>query len=72
MITYCRGYEKVLVAFSGRVDSILLLHRATTVLGKGNVLAATATSPIRTAVETRVAYDLSALFGIPHRFIPTA
>lgn len=65
----CRG---ALVAFSGGVDSTFLLYKAAALLGRENILAVTAASPIRPAAETRAACDMAALLKVPHRLIHTA
>lgn len=45
------GYDRVAIAFSGGVDSTLLLHTAAQVLGADRVVALTATGPIFSADE---------------------
>lgn len=63
---------KVLVAFSGGVDSAFLLDRAAALLGRENILAVTAASPIRPAAETEGACALAARLELPHRLLETA
>lgn len=67
-----KSYEKALIAFSGGVDSAFLLHRSVALLGKENILAVTAASPIRPAAETEAACALAVKLGVPHRLIETA
>lgn len=57
------GYGRVVVAFSGGVDSTLLLKVAIDVLGRDAVLALTATSPTYPEFEFREACRLAELFG---------
>lgn len=64
--------EKVLVAFSGGVDSTFLLYKAATLLGPENILAVTASSPIRSTAETSTARVLAAQLKVPHRLVRTA
>src|SRR5262245_54974451 len=58
------------VAFSGGVDSTLLLRVAHEVLGT-SVLAVTAVSPSLAASEREAAAALARLIGAPHRFVET-
>jgi uncharacterized protein len=67
-----RGCRGAIVAFSGGVDSTFLLYKAASVLGRKNILAVTAASPIRPAAETEAASKLAAWLGVPHRLIHTA
>lgn len=63
-----RGYRALIVAYSGGVDSTLLLFLAHAELGS-NVLAVTARSPIHPARELRLATEFTATRGIRHEII---
>jgi uncharacterized protein len=64
--------ERVLVAFSGGVDSTLVAKVARDVLGRDNVLAAIAVSPSFAADEERAALDLLNEIGLPYVTIETS
>ncbi len=68
-----RNYERVLVAFSGGVDSAFVLWTASQVLPKENVFAVTAVSASLTPEELKEAKELAQSFGIEenHRLIDT-
>jgi uncharacterized protein len=59
---------RVLVAFSGGVDSTLLLKAAADVLGR-KALAVTASTEVHTPKETREARDLARQLGVPLRIV---
>jgi uncharacterized protein len=62
--------ESMLVAFSGGVDSSLLLAAAVEA-SRGEVLAATASSPIHPARELAEARRIAALIGARHEIVRT-
>lgn len=59
-------YKRVIVAFSGGVDSLYLLNLAVETLGKENILAVTAKSPLSTVGEAENARELSNSLGVEH------
>ncbi len=61
---------KVLVAYSGGVDSTLLLRVCADVLGPSNVLAVTATSETLPAHEEQEARRFAAAMGVEHLIVP--
>jgi len=58
--------KRVLVAFSGGVDSTVLLKLAVDTLGPSNVIAATATGPVHPSWERKRAEELARLIGVTH------
>jgi pyridinium-3,5-biscarboxylic acid mononucleotide sulfurtransferase len=60
----------VLVAYSGGVDSTLLLKAALDALGPERMLAVTATSPVYPRREVEEAGELARSLGTRHRFVP--
>ncbi|HEX2174792.1 MAG TPA: ATP-dependent sacrificial sulfur transferase LarE [Nocardioidaceae bacterium] len=61
-----RGHGRVVVAFSGGVDSAFLLAAAVRALGAHNVVAATAVSDSLPAAELAAARELAADLGVRH------
>jgi len=66
-----RPLPGVLVAFSGGVDSGVVLAAALRALGPGKVVAATAVSPSLPAAERSAAAEFGASLGVRHEFPPT-
>jgi uncharacterized protein len=56
--------ERVVVAFSGGVDSTLLLHACLDVLNRDNVLAFIGTSPVHPESETQAAVSIAQQLGV--------
>jgi uncharacterized protein len=63
--------EKVVVAFSGGVDSTFLLAAAVRALGTENVVAVTAVSATLTEAEKDEALELGKLLGVEHALLET-
>jgi uncharacterized protein len=63
--------KRVLVAYSGGVDSTFLLWAALETLGSEHVVAATARSPIIAARDLERAAKIAGQLGARHLFVPT-
>jgi len=64
-----RSYESAVVAFSGGVDSSLLLSTAVALLGPKMVLAVTFKSPLNPQREVEDAAELAEVMQVKHRVI---
>lgn len=67
-----RSWRRVVVAYSGGVDSAFVLKVCVDVLGSDNVRAATGRSPSVPQAELVSAAELAAAIGAPHTFVDTA
>ncbi|MCL6451595.1 MAG: ATP-dependent sacrificial sulfur transferase LarE [Acetobacteraceae bacterium] len=67
-----RGLERVSVAFSGGVDSGLVLAAAARALGPEAVLALTADAPVHPRREVERARSVARWLGVPHLLVPVA
>ena len=65
------GWNRVLIALSGGVDSAVLLKLTTDCLTPGNVLAVTIRSATATSAEMAMAAEIAGLCAVNHRFITT-
>jgi uncharacterized protein len=66
-----KSRPRAVVAFSGGVDSTLLLRVCRDVLGRENVIAVTGVSPTYTAEELRTARRVARGLGVEHVLIET-
>lgn len=71
LVDALRGYGRTLVAFSGGVDSSVVLAAATRALGSGQVAAVTAVSPSLPAAELAAARQFCAELGVTHHTMTT-
>jgi uncharacterized protein len=67
-----RASPKAVVAFSGGVDSTLLLEACVDALGPGNVTAVTGVSPTYTPEELRTARRTARALGVRHVLVETS
>ena len=66
-----RPWEQVVVAFSGGVDSTLVLQAACDGAGPTKVIAVTAESPSLAATESRASKELADAMGVRHEILQT-
>jgi uncharacterized protein len=71
LIERVRSLERVIVAFSGGVDSALVAAASVAALGRHGVLAVTARSPSVPAQALADAERVAKEIGIPHRLLAT-
>lgn len=71
LMAILKAYERLAIAFSGGVDSTLLLAAAREALGDG-VAAVTVDAPIHSRRELREAGEIAGMLGVRHLVVPLA
>jgi pyridinium-3,5-biscarboxylic acid mononucleotide sulfurtransferase len=71
LVSYIKKYKKVLVAFSGGIDSYFILKASLDSLGKNNVLAVTGDSPSLKQSEKELTLKLAKTIDVHHKIIFT-
>src|SRR5690348_13353316 len=71
LVAAVNAYRSALVAFSGGVDSSVVLAAAVRTLGPDRVIAMTATSAAVPAAELAAARDFCARLGVAHEVVAT-
>ncbi len=71
LINYLKKFQKIMVAFSGGIDSYFILKAAVDAIGKDNVLAVTADSPSLKSSEKNETFKLAQEIGTEHKIIFT-
>ncbi len=69
--TYLKKYKRAIVAFSGGIDSYLILKASLDALGKKNVMAVTGESPSLKQSEKQLTNHLAEQIGAVHRILHT-
>ena len=64
-------YKKILLAYSGGVDSSLLLKISIDILGNNNIITATAVSPTYTENELETAKSITKELNVKHIIVKT-
>lgn len=65
------NYKKVIIAYSGGVDSSLLVKICADTLGNSNVIAVTGISQTYTEGEKKIAQNITAMLGVEHILLQT-
>ena len=68
---FIRSRGRVVVAYSGGVDSSLVLKLSADLLGNGNVIAATAVSETYTEIELKNSEHFAEMIGVEHVVLNT-
>jgi len=71
LVTHIHQFKKVIVAFSGGIDSYFVLKASLDALGKENVLAVTGDSPSLKQKEKDITLKLAKTIGAQHKVIFT-
>ena len=72
LVSYNQSHKKVIVAYSGGVDSSFLLKCCVDFLGRDRTIAVTAVSPTYTQKELQTAREISQGLGVSHKIIHTS